>query len=327
MEPLPKGANFLRAKMLWEIGLHIAGDPDEPYTGNRDICITVGSGSSPEYRPWLRMSPGSPVLAHAVAKGELDCAFVNPSGFVTQAYRGTGLFSEPLPMRVIASYPSWDRYVHMFHPRTGITSLAQVKEQRYPLKLSIREDPTHSTRVLNDQVLGLYGFSMDDILSWGGSLQTNGGPGDARRMRAIEEGTVDAIFDEGLVLWFDPALAAGYRPIDLEPEIWEQLQAIGWRKAHIPAGPSGRYPHLQADHYAIDYSGWPLYTRASLPEETAYRIVDAIAARADEIPWEEGAYTGVAQLGADTEATPLDVPVHPGAARWYKEHGYPVYEG
>ena len=45
------------------------------------------------------------------------------------------------------------------------------------------------------------------------------------------------------------------------------------------------------------------------------------------VVWEEGAYTGVSQLGADTEATPLDVPVHPGAARWYKEHGYPVYEG
>jgi hypothetical protein len=27
MEPLPKGANFVRAKTLWEIGLHLAGNP------------------------------------------------------------------------------------------------------------------------------------------------------------------------------------------------------------------------------------------------------------------------------------------------------------
>ena len=27
MEPLPKGANFVRGKTLWEIGLHIAGNP------------------------------------------------------------------------------------------------------------------------------------------------------------------------------------------------------------------------------------------------------------------------------------------------------------
>jgi hypothetical protein len=30
MEPLPKGANFVRAKFLWEIGLHIAGNPATP---------------------------------------------------------------------------------------------------------------------------------------------------------------------------------------------------------------------------------------------------------------------------------------------------------
>ena len=45
MEPLPRGANFQRAKLLWEIGLHIAGDPNTPYYGPRDMCITVGSGS------------------------------------------------------------------------------------------------------------------------------------------------------------------------------------------------------------------------------------------------------------------------------------------
>ena len=31
MERLPRGANFQRALMLWQIGLHIAGDPNTPY--------------------------------------------------------------------------------------------------------------------------------------------------------------------------------------------------------------------------------------------------------------------------------------------------------
>ena len=74
MDYLPKGANFIRAKFLWEIGLHLAGNPATPYYGNRDICITVGSGSGAAYRPWLRMATGSPVLAHAVARGELEAA-------------------------------------------------------------------------------------------------------------------------------------------------------------------------------------------------------------------------------------------------------------
>ena len=117
MEPLPRGANFQRTLMLWEIGLHIAGDPNTPYDGNRDMCISVGSGSASNFRPWLRMSTGSPILAHAVAKGELEMSMVNPSGFLTQAYRGTGLFKEALPVRVVACYPSWDRSWEMWRWR------------------------------------------------------------------------------------------------------------------------------------------------------------------------------------------------------------------
>ena len=318
MEPLPRGANFQRAKFLWEIGLHIAGNPDEPYTGNRDMCIAVGSGSAETYRPWLRMSSGSPILAHAVARGELEMAMVNPSGLLTQAYRGTGLFSEPLPMRILAVYPSWDRFAYMIYPRTGLTSLAQIKERRYPLRLSIREDPTHSTYALIHQTLAAYGFTLSDIESWGGSFQLNGPPSDKRRLAALHAGTIDAIFDEGLVGWFDEALAAGMQPITLEEPIFRQMEAIGWRRVVIPAG---RYPHLKSDYACLDYSGWPLYTRASLPDEDAYKVVDAIEARKDEIFW-ESSYTGVGQLGRDTEATPMDVPLHPGAARWYREHGF-----
>jgi TRAP-type uncharacterized transport system substrate-binding protein len=320
MEPLPKGANFQRARLLWEIGLQIAGDPNEPYYGNRDICITVGSGSAPNYRPWLRMSCGSPILAHAVARGELEMAMVNPSGALTQAYRGTGLFSEPLPVRTVAVYPSWDWYVHMVHPRTGLTSLAQIKERRYPLRLSIREDPTHSTRVLLDQTLAILGFTLTDLESWGGSLQLNGGPGDARRMKAIRDGEVDAIFDEGLVLWFGEALAAGMVPMTPEETVLQQLTALGWRRAVIPAG---HYPNQNFEHACIDYSGWPLYTRASLPDEVAYKACAAIKARESEILWEDS-YTGIDQIGRETPSTPLDVPLHPGAAQWYREQGIKV---
>ncbi len=317
MEPLPRGANPKRAKTLWEVGLHIAGDPATPYDGNNDVCIVVGNGSGEAFRPWLRLATGAPALAHAVARGELEMAFVNPSAMLTQAYRGTGLFSEPLPVRAVASYPSWDRFVCVMHPRTGLTSLAQVKERRYPLRLSIREDATHSTRVLIDQLLPLYGFSLADLESWGGSLQLNGLPRDERRLTALREGTIDAVLDEGIRTWLAQALETGMRPLTLEEPVVGQLEALGWRRAVIPAG---RFPHLEADHLCIDYSGWPLYTRANLPDEDVYKVCAALHARQAEIPWDES-YTGMDQLGRDTEATPLDVPLHPGAARWYREQG------
>ena len=325
MEYLPKGAQFIRAKFLWEIGLHVAGDPATPYTGNRDLCITVGSGSGPAYRPWLRMSVGSPVLAHAVARGELEVAMVNPSALLTQAVRGKGLFDRPLPLVIVANYPSWDRFAIAVHPRSRIGSLADVAAKQLPLRLSTREDPTHSTRDLIDQLFAVYGFSLQDLLRWGGSLQTNGGPGDPRRLAALRDGAVDAVMDEGLALWFEHALAAGYRALPLEAEVFARLGELGWRRVVMPAG---TYRGLDADYACIDYSGWPLYSRADLPEELAYRIVGAIKAREREIVWEDfnarAPYAGIGALGMPTEATPRDVPLHPGSARWFREHGFQV---
>lgn len=319
MEYLPKGANFKRSKTLWEIGLHIAGDPDEPYTGNRDMCIAVGSASGETFKPWLRMSTGSPIVAHAVVAGDIEMAFVNPSGALTQAYRGKGLFTKPLPVRVVCSYPSWDRFIVTAHERTEIRSLADLKDRRGPLRVSMREDPTHSTRVLMDQLLPLYGFSLRDLESWGATFQGVGPPSDDRRLASFRAGEIDLCMDEGIPSgWLDVALENGMRPITLEDDVFEALQDIGWRRVVIPAG---RFKGLKEDHACIDYSGWPLYTRESLPDELAYRVCEALNARAEFVPWEES-YTGIGQTGQDTEATPIDVPLHPGAARWYREHGF-----
>jgi TRAP-type uncharacterized transport system substrate-binding protein len=282
--------------------------------------ISVGSGSNENFRPWLRMSTGSPILAHGICRNELDMAMINPSGLLTQAYRGTGLFPQPLPVRIIAVYPSLDHFVYLIHPRTGLKSLAEIKQKKYPLRLSIREDATHSTRVLVDQTLQAYDMTLKDIEVWGGSFQLNGGPGDQRRLDALHAGNIDAVFDEGLPLWFDQALAAGLRPVALDDFAMRYLLDLGWRKYTIRPG---RFKNLDEDYTCIDYSGWPLYTRASLPDEDAYKVCAALAARKDEIYWEES-YTGIGQLGENTDATPRDVPLHPGAEKWYREHGFKV---
>jgi TRAP-type uncharacterized transport system substrate-binding protein len=319
MEPLPKGANFIRGKTLWEIGLHIAGNPATPYGGNRDMVITVGSGSSPSFRPWLRMASGSAILAEEVAKGGgVDVAFVNPSALLTQAYRGVGIFSKPLPVRIIASYPSWDRMVFAVHPRTGIRTLADVKAKRYPLRLSVREDPTHSTLVLIDQAFALHGFALKDIESWGGRLILCGGPSDVRRLDPLRRGEIDAVFDEGIKVWLDAALQAGLVPLELEPAEFEAMGRLGWRRVPLP---KARFPRLAKDFETLDFSGWPIYSSAALADDVAYDICGALAAREAEIPWEAGSGGNALMMGRETDKTPMDVPLHPGAQRWYREHG------
>lgn len=322
---LPRGANFVRQKLLWEVGLHLAGDPNIRYGDDRDLCLSIGSGSHNEFRPSMRMATGSPILAHAVAgggdpaaPGGLELAMVNPSAMLTQAYRGVGLFSEPLPVRIVAVFPSWDKFVLMMNPDIGITSLRQVREERYPLRLSIREDVTHSTRGFVDQLLAAHGFTLDELVGWGGELQLNGGPGDERRLTAMRNGTIDAIFDEGIgvPLWFEESIERGMVPISLDEDAIGALATLGWRSSIVPAG---HFDYITTDYPCIDYSGWPLYTRASVDDDAVYRVCQALAARAEHVPWEDS-FVDIQQCGTETEATPMDVPLHPGAARWFAEH-------
>ena len=57
------------------------------------------------------------------------------------------------------------------------------------------------------------------------------------------------------------------------------------------------------------------------PEQTAYDICAAVAAREAEIPWEKMAGGNAIQAVTETDATPMDVPLHPGAERWLREQG------
>jgi TRAP-type uncharacterized transport system substrate-binding protein len=319
MEPLPRGANFMRSKMLWEIGLHIAGDPGIKYGGDRDMSIVVGSGGQEDFRPSLTLTTGTAIMAHDVVAGNVDMAFVNPSALLTQAYRGVGPFERPLPVRIVANYPSWDRFVIVVHESTGLETVQDVKDAKYPLTISVREDPTHSTFVLIDQIFGAYGFSLNDVLAWGGELKVTGSPQHPQnRMQLLEDGSVDAVADEALIVWFNEALGFGYRPLQFSQECFDVVGEMGWRRVVIPAG--APFANLQDDYACMDFGGWPLYTRADMPDDAVYKVCGAIAAREAEIPWEDGVYTDVSHPFKETDATPMDVPFHPGSERWIDDN-------
>ncbi len=54
--------------------------------------------------------------------------------------------------------------------------------------------------------------------------------------------------------------------------------------------------------------------------DVVYKVCAAIAARGEEIPWEARSFTGMSQPFVETDATPMDVPLHPGTERWLKDN-------
>jgi len=255
-----------------------------------------------------------------VVRGEVDIALMNPAGPLAAAYRGKAAWSKPMPVRAIAVIPSLDWLAFAVADRTGLRSLADIKEQRYPLKMSLRRQPDHATHLYIDQVLACYDFSVADIVSWGGAVVPSSHMSFQReRTSQVLSGEVDAIFDEA-VLSFIPQLGdLGMHLLPLEESVLQAMDDVGFHRSPIPRS---RFPNLDSDVPALDFSGWPIYTRADAPDDMIYRFCQALDARKSAIIWQEPRDLPIDEMCRDTQAAPLKVPLHPAAERYWREAGY-----
>ncbi|MBW6399337.1 TAXI family TRAP transporter solute-binding subunit [Roseomonas sp. HJA6] len=108
-------------------------------------------------------------------------------------------------------------------------------------------------------------------------------------------------------------------PIQLDPALIDQLidSNPGYRPAIIPAG---TYPEQQADIRTLSVDT-VLATSEARDEEEVLALVRLLAERRDELRRSSSAYSG---LLAIAEGRDLPVPLHPGAARFWKEGRWPI---
>jgi TRAP-type uncharacterized transport system substrate-binding protein len=272
----------------------------------------------------LSFATGSFREIKAVAEGKFSLAWVNPSVLLTMAYRGKGPFRKCLPLRTLAVFPSYDVMGFAVHESTGITSLSQIKKERFPLELSTRlVTPSalreNSTMFTVAAVMRAAGFTFAELRKWGGKIHLASRPSDPARRASIENGTVNAIFDEGIKSWARTALENGFRFLPLEGTVLKSMVAMGYRSTVMS---KSRFPGMAEDITTIDFSGWPMIVRADMPDEAAYAICEAIEKRKEAIPTDNYKPLEIAQLCANDEEAPYDVPLHKGAERFYRERGY-----
>src|SRR4029453_1724970 len=125
-QPPRGGASVARAAARTEIALGLSHDPSDPARPYLDVRIAIGAVNDGSFASALSFGTGSPDLAFAVARGDLDVAAINPSAYLTMAHRGTGPFKEPLPVRALGVMPSWDRMTFAVAQKTGIESVADM---------------------------------------------------------------------------------------------------------------------------------------------------------------------------------------------------------
>jgi len=258
-----------------------------------------------------------------VGSRRVDIAYVNPSAMVTMAYRGKGYYKQKMPLRVLASFPSWDRIAIVVSKDLGVNSLHDVARRKIPLRVSTRfSGVNNGTYYTISTILSLYGLSFERIKRWGGQVQECPRPFSPERLKSIAKHSINAVFDEGISTiggWLDQALENGYDILPLEPDIVKKLEQLGYSRSVLP---KSRYPQLKEDVMSIDFSGWSLVTHRWLPDSVAYAAIETIDERQRLIPVDDDQPLDMRNLCRSTEKCPLQIPLHPGAEKYYREKGY-----
>lgn len=305
-----------RSRLMLEVASELVGKGDWL---QRQVNITLREQGTAEW-PLSFFASDTPSAIDEVVEGRAQIAIVNPAEPLTLAYRGKGPFREALAVRVITVIPSEDQMAFAVTQSSGIESIEEIGERRFPLRMGMRAQRDHASLWFVDQVFRASGFSLEDVLSWGGEVQYLARiPQAPERIDAVREGRVDAIFDEAVNRWIYPALDAGMRILQLSDSLLAKLEDMGFRRGIIPRKD---YPKLGADVLSLDFSGWPVFTRADAPDELIAAFCAALEARKQTIPWQGPGALPLERMCHDGPDTPLDVPLHPAAENYWRKLGY-----
>jgi TRAP-type uncharacterized transport system substrate-binding protein len=173
-----------------------------------------------------------------------------------------------------------------------------------------------------DDIAAAAGFSMADIVAWGGDVRKEDVlPPFPRRekFQKFARGEIDAIFDEAANTWVAEALDAGATILPLSEVTVRKLEAMGYRRGVIL---KSDYPKLPADVLTIDFSGWPIFVHAETPDDLVKRICAALEARKHLIPWQGEGPLPLDRMCRETPETPQLVPLHPAAETFWRRRGY-----
>jgi len=291
------------------------------------LAQEVGDRSGPHSRFAIWNGRGGTDAVRAVGRGHVDLALATPAAFVTMALDGCGPYAgEAFPhLRALGSVPQTDRLVLAVSAEAGIRSFADLRERRAPLRIATsQDDGVNHIGLAVQRIMTLAGVSRATLESWGGSYLEEERP--LPCIRHAREGRANAVFHEAIMTtwWQELADSRDLTFIPIEPTVLDRLgREYNWPRAVLPAG---YFRGLDAPLETLDFSDFLVVVRADMPEDVAHLITwcmsetrAALEAQYRHIP---PARSPVSYPLDPAEMARTPLPLHPGAERYYKEHGH-----
>ena len=198
--------------------------------------------------------------------------------------------------------------------RSGLTSIEEIKQKKYPLRVSVMYRGS-LMETASKALLEFYGVTYADIESWGGKVYFRAL---VPSLELMQDGGVDAIsvsvqFPETNIN--EASIRQSFRLLPLSEEAIAYVnQKLGTYRSTIPAG---TYRFVQRDIPTFS-DVCVLITYAGLGEEEVYDITRALFKNLDYL---HTVHRALAKLNQTDMPLVNRIPLHPGAARFYREAG------
>ena len=243
---------------------------------------------------------------------------VTNSENVRRAYEGKEGYQKDGPMTNLRSIARIESPAYLMIAATrssGIVDLRQIAEKKMPVRLM---SGVAGGLGNIDVVLKYYGFSRQDVVAWGGKVLNGNALLRNPNFDVMVGVGVLANYPEG-GMWYEMTQKKDLVFFAIPEDLRQKLaRENGAEMVELPF----RYMQGVGDTPlpTVGFSGTAVYGRDDLPDDFVYTVAKALDEKRNLIRWTNQPFS----YDPNTVANGGGVPLHPGAARYYRERGFPM---
>jgi TRAP transporter TAXI family solute receptor len=281
------------------------------------IIREVYPGSAATYKPG---SPAGGILN--ISKGQSDFSITAAAPEIAYAMEGKAPFTESLKGKF-----KWVMLLHNgltvhsmmtkeWADKNGIKSFADIAAKKPQMRLAVNTLANlQSTVSMYVTLFDVYGIKVDEVTKGSPVFRSNSAGG----FDALRDGKIDVYINGAFLPTAEITDIARGRPLVWISGDRDKMQAAAdrWTNDMIPV-PKGTYPFVTQDEHTVTV--WnALVAGEHVPDETVYKFIKAMAENQDRV---RSIHPSVGQFSVQRAArNPTQVPMHPGAERYYREAG------
>lgn len=209
-------------------------------------------------------------------------------------------------------------FTQKFVDSTGISTLEELVEKKYPVKIIIKKNGTLG-EMSAQKVLEALGVTYEDVVSWGGVVEKTGGD-------AIKSGLQDDLYDmtidhigAGQANTTELALTHDMHTVQLSDSTLAKLVEMGYDYVTIEENTWNK----QETAVQSVGSQQVVLVSTSMDDAVAYTLAKSICENAADLGEAVAAMKYFSPENAG-KIVLTGVPLHPGALAYYTEMGYDV---